>query len=414
MKITSLLFTVVSLSLGLCAFTSFGDDWPGWRGPNRDDISLETGLLQDWPEGGPKRLWVSVGAGMGYAGFAVVENRLFTLGQFEDGEFGLCINTEDGKEIWRAKLGQGFENRWGDGPRNTPTVDNGNVYFMSARGDLACCTVADGQKTWEVTMESFGGQIPFWGYSESPLVDGDKIICTPGGEQGAIVALNKTNGKKIWQTSDLKQTAHYSSVISIEHNMVRQYVQLLFDAAVGIDAETGKVLWNVPFPGQTAVIPTPIYADGKVYVTSGYNAGSTLIELADDGTAKEVWHSRDMSNHHGGVIYMNGCFFGHGNGRTFVCQDLDSGKELWAEETLKKGAIAFADNRFYYIEEKSGDVVLFSADKKGWEQKGRFKLEPQSEKRSPQGAIWVHPVIANGKLYLRDQEIICCYDITSK
>ncbi len=389
------------------------DDWPGWRGADRTDISTETGLLQEWPAGGPKRIWLNDAGGLGYSGFAVVGDRLFTLGLFDGNEYGLCLDATSGKELWRAKVGDEFKNGWGDGPRNTPTVDGNRVYFMSATGSLVCVELESGKPVWNTTMQEFGGEVPFWGFSESPLVDGDRLICTPGGKQGAMVALDKATGKKLWQTSSIQQTAHYSSPIVIENNKKRQYVQLIMDVVVGVDAETGDVLWQVPFPGKTAVIPTPVLADGQIYVTAGYSAGSSLISLSDDQSATEVWHSRSMSNHHGGVIYMDGHIYGHSDREGFSCQNVKTGELVWSEkEQLKKGAVTFADNRFYFIEEQTGDVVLFSASPEGWDQKGRFEFSPKSEQRHPRGAIWVHPVIANGKLYLRDQENICCYDIS--
>ncbi|MEZ6095428.1 MAG: PQQ-binding-like beta-propeller repeat protein [Pirellulaceae bacterium] len=391
--------------------TTWGQDWPGWRGADRSDRSQETGLLQNWPEGGPKKVWTNENAGLGYAGFAVVDGRLFTLGLFDDKEFGLCLDANSGEELWRCPLGDRYENGWGDGPRNTPTVDGDNVYFMAARGDLVCSKVADGSVVWKQSMTDLGGEIPFWGYAESPLVDGDKVVCTPGGKQGAIAAFDKNSGDVLWQTKDLNQIAHYSSLISIPHGDSHQLVQLLMDAVVGINPENGAVLWSVGFPGKTAVIPTPVDAgNGRVYVTSGYGAGSSLIQVGDDG-AKESWHSRNMSNHHGGVIYVDGKVYGNWDRQGFACQELENGEVLWEDDSINKGAVSYAGGMFYFLEEKSGRVLLIDADADGCKVNGEFTLSPLSEQRNPRGAIWVHPVISNGKLYLRDQEFISCYDI---
>ena len=389
------------------------DDWPGWRGADRTDVSRESGLMQTWPEGGPKKVWENVNCGLGYAGFSVVDNRLYTLGSEEGREFALCLDAATGKEQWRVEVGDNFQNQWGDGPRSTPTVDGDHVYFMAANGNLACLHRQTGQVKWTVSMVQLGGAVPQWGYAESPLIDQDQVICTPGGSQGAIAALDKATGKLIWQCAELTSPAHYSSVIVANWNNRRQYIQLLVDAVVGVDADSGKLLWSSPWRGRIAVIPTPIFWEGKVYVTSGYDIGSKMVELTDDG-AEELWANKVMKNHHGGVIQIGDHVYGFSDGNGFLCQSLETGEMVWtARRAISKGAVSYADGRFYFIQEEDGLVLLIEADESGWQERGRFTLEPQTERRKPQGRIWVHPVIANGKLYLRDQEIICCYDIKS-
>lgn len=389
-----------------------GDDWPGWRGADRSDVSKEKGLLESWPEGGPKKLWTNNSSGLGYAGFAVVGDKLFTLGMENDVEFALCLNASTGKELWRQPIGQRFANGWGDGPRSTPTIDGEQAFFMSAQGDLACLSADSGKKIWAVNMSQFGGTIPAWGYAESPLVDGDRVICTPGNEKGAMVALSKKDGKLLWQTKDLVAAPHYSSPIVAEWKGKRQYIQLLVDSVVGVDSASGKVLWQSEFPGRTAVIPTPIFSEGKVYVTAGYGAGSKMVSLDDGSAASEVWSNKVMKNHHGGAILVGDHVYGFSDGVGFAVQNFASGELTQKEKSkIKKGAVAFADGRFYFVQEDDGKVMLIDASPNGIEIKGEFVMEPQTERRSPSGRIWVHPVIANGKLYLRDQEIICCYDI---
>jgi outer membrane protein assembly factor BamB len=367
--------------------------------------------MDSWPAGGPKQVWLNKDAGLGYAGFAVVGDKLFTLGLFDDKEYGLCLDANSGKELWRVEVGDKFKNDWGDGPRNTPTVDEDRVYFMAAGGELVCVKIADQKKLWSITMGDMGGEVPYWGYSESPLVYGDQIVCTPGGDQGSVAALDKMTGKKIWQSKDVTNKAHYSSIIPLEKDGKVTYVQLLNSCVVGIDPKSGKVLWNMEFPGKTAVIPTPVEVNGNIYVTSGYGSGSAFYEI--NGTkATESWMSRSLSNHHGGVVHLDGFIYGYAEMDGFVCQNTENGKIRWnAEKKIAKGALTYADGHLYYIEEKSGDVLLLKVSPEGWEEKGRFKLSPQTEKRNPKGRIWVHPVIANGKMYLRDQELIMCYDI---
>lgn len=411
---TKYLIIAVSLFLTPVMHLANADDWSQWRGKDRTDVSTEKGLLQEWPDGGPKKLWTNEETGLGYAGFSIVGDRLFTLGLEDEMEFGLCLDTNTGKEIWRQEIGSKYKNNWGDGPRSTPTVDGEFLYCMMAGGTLACLKAADGSVVWSKTMEEFGGKVPIWGFAESPLIEGDMVVCTPGGEQGAIRALNKKTGETVWQTDELTQQAHYSSLIAADVHGKRQIIQQLFNAIVGLDAKTGKVLWQHEWLGRTAVIPTPIFHDNKVYVTTGYAVGCCQLEISQDNEVTEDWKNNLMQNHHGGVVYVNGFYFGHSDIErgTFVCQNPETGKAAWTEKPkLKKGSITYADGRFYMVQEGNGSVILFEADENNWTEKGRFKLEPQSKRRSPSGAIWVHPVVANGKLYVRDQEIICCYDV---
>lgn len=391
-------------------------DWPGWRGPNRDDLSKETGLLQAWPNEGPPQLWTVDTGGLGYAGFAVVGEKLFTLGSGEDGEFAICLDVNDGSTIWKKSIDDLYTNDWGDGPRNTPTVDGDHVYVMSANGTLKCLTVKDGSEIWSVSLtDDLGGEIPNWGYSESPLVDGDKILCTPGGSKGAVVALDKTNGNVVWQSSDFTNPCHYSSIIVADVNGRKQYIQLFEKALAGFDAKNGDLLWQDAWDGRIAVIPTPIFNDNTVYISSGYGVGSMLLDISDSEQVKRKWFSKKMKNHHGGVILLDGHYYGYSDKVGWLCQSAKTGGEVWTEkDEFKKGAIAYADGRFYLLEEDSGQVALISASADGWDEKGRFQLEPLSENRKKFGRIWVHPVISNGRLFLRDQEMIYCFDIKTK
>ncbi len=419
----SLLFAVFLFSIppGLQAQI---ENWPHWRGPDRNDISRETGLLQEWPSSGPRQIWINEAAGLGYAGISIADGRLFTLGLEEKEEFALCLNSENGEEIWRKSIGPRYQNKWGDGPRSTPSVDGERVYFMTAAGHLACLNTIDGDIIWQVTMEDFGGKVPVWGYAESPLVDDNKVICTPGGPQGTLLALDKDTGKKIWQSVPITKrledgsesnpaVAHYSSIIPVDWNNQRQYIQLTELAVVGVSAEDGSILWRSDWLGRVAVIPSPIFLDGQVYVTSGYGIGSKLIEIGDDNTAVDLWFNKVMQNHHGGVVHVGDHFYGS-SAKSFVCQEKQTGEMVWSDRKIGKGALAYADGRFYLVEEKNGTVLLLEADPKGNSVKGKFTLSPQTKRRKPDGRIWVHPVIANGKLYLRDQEIIYCYDIEAK
>ncbi len=391
--------------------SSCGDDWPQWRGPDRSDVSRESGLLQSWPTEGPRQLWLNQECGLGYSGFAIVGEHLYTMGEEEGKQFVLCLNAADGQTVWRQVIGENFDNDWGNGPRTTPTVDNGELFVLSARGDLACLNAADGKIKWTVSLLKFGGKVPAWGYSESVLVDGDRIVCTPGGADGTVIAFRRQDGSKIWQSSQITDQAHYSSIVPATIEGKPQYIQLTPEHVFAVDPENGNLLWQVEWGGRVAVIPTPIVRGNEVYVSSGYGQGSMKIQV-ENGKAVEVWRNKVMKNHHGGVILVGDHLYGYSDGAGWLCQDWNSGESIWAEEkALGKGAIGYADGRFYCLDESSGVLVLIEASPDGWREAGRFKLDPQTKRRKPAGKIWVHPTIANGRLYLRDQELVYCFDI---
>ncbi len=402
-------------ALALAFQPATADDWPGWRGPDHTCVSKETGLLKQWPAGGPKRLWVNENAGIGFAGFAVADGKLFTIGSRDGSELLIALNADTGKELWATKVGDNYVNAWGDGPRSSPTVDNGMVYAMSANGDLICAKAANGSEVWRADMKKLGGEIPKWGYSESVLVDGDKVICTPGGSQGAVVAFNKKTGSIVWQSKGFTDGAQYVSMIPIDHDGKRQYVQLTMNSLVGLDAKSGKVLWQSEWPGRTAVIPTPIHRDGKIYITTGYGVGCKQVQLSPGGKVEDVWTNKVMKNHHGGVILVGDHLYGYSDGAGWVCQDFATGERVWSErKALGKGAVFSAEGMLYCLDERDGTLALVKASPKGWEEHGRFKIDPQTKIDRKRGKIWTHPVVANGKLYLRDQEYISCYDVKAR
>ncbi len=401
----------VCLIVLACEVAQAAGPWPQWRGPNRDDISTETALMQDFPEAGPPRLWLFQNCGVGYSGPAIVGDKVYLLGGREGKDMLLCLDANTGKELWSTELGPLVENDWGDGPRSTPTIDGDFIYVLASRGNLVCVNAVAGEIVWTKAMQDLGGTIPVWGYSESPLVLAEKVICTPGEQQGAIAALDKKTGELLWQTEDLADVAHYSSVMPMKYAGKTILVQLLMKELVGVDPADGKVLWTVPFPGNVAVIPTPIVSGNMVYATAGYGAGCVMVQLVGDA-AEVVYDNKNMTNHHGGVILLDGHIYGYSDGKGWVCQNLESGEIVWRErEALGKGAIGYADGRFYCLEEDTGEVVLIAASSKGWQEHGRFTLEPQTKIRKPKGKIWTHPVIADGKLYLRDQDLVYCFDV---
>lgn len=399
------------LSLALLITTAQAADWPTFRGPDRTDISGEKGLLKEWPAAGPKKVWMNEDAGLGYSGYAIVGGVLYTMGARDAVEYLIAIDTATGKEKWSAEAGALLTNGWGDGPRATPTVDGDKVYTMSGKGTLGCYSTADGKQLWSASMSELGGKIQSWGYCESPLVEGTLVIVTPGGPDGTMAAFDKVTGKLAWQTKDWTDDTQYSSIIAVTHNGARQLIQLTMKSIAGVNAADGKLLWKTDFPGKVAVIPTPIFKDGQVFVAAGYGVGCMSFKVGPDNVVEHLYDSTDMINHHGGVILVDDHLYGYNDKGGWTCMEFKTGKVIWTEKKLGKGAIHCADGMLYLLEEKTGTVVLIEASPKGWNEKGRFTLNPQTTQRSPKGMIWTHPVVSGGKLYLRDQELLFSFDV---
>jgi hypothetical protein len=392
-------------------------DWPQWRGPDRNGVSQETGLLKKWPAGGPPLAWKATGLGSGYATVAVAGQRIFTTGDKNGSGYLIALNRADGKPLWTTQIGKAGASGWGgfEGPRGTPTVDGELIFTIGQWGELVCVDAATGKEQWRKDFTTdFGGGRPEWGYSESPLIDGDKVVFTPGGSRGAVVALNKKTGALVWQSKDFKDPAHYASLIIAEIGGVRQYIQLTEASVAGLAAADGQLLWRAPRKGSTAVIPTPIYHDGLVYVTSGYGVGCNLFKVtAADGkfTAEQVYANKVMVNHHGGVVRMGNYVYGHSDSKGWTCQDLRSGQAVWQEKgQVGKGSLVYADGRLYLrAEDGKGTVALVEATPQGYREKGRFDPPSRTDKNS-----WAQPVVAGGRLYLRDQDTLLCYDVLAK
>jgi outer membrane protein assembly factor BamB len=391
-------------------------DWPQWRGPDRTDVSKETGLLKTWPKDGPPLLWTYTEAGDGFAGMSIVGDVMYTMGAENGKEFAYALDLKSRKKLWNTEIDAKFSDNRGEGPRTTPTVDGDLVFTLGCKGQVTCLDRATGEKKWSVNMvKDFGGGVPGWGYSESPLVDGDQVIVSPGGKTG-MVALNKKTGEVIWKCTDLKDGAGHASAIVAEVDGVRQYVQTTSKGVAGVEAKTGRLLWYYPESNyRTAVIPTPIYKDGFVYATSGYGAGCDLIKLTKDGDkfkAEKVYANKNMVNHHGGVVLLDGYLYGFSDdGNQWVCQDFKTGKIIWSNKSLGKGCLTCADGHLYCYAEKDGTCVLIEASPKEWKECGRFKIPQETKIPRMEGKIWTHPVVANGKLYLRDHDLIFCFDV---
>ena len=391
-----------------------GADWPQWRGPKRTNVSEETGVLTEWPKEGPKLLWTFDNAGSGYSGPAIVGDKLYSVGERNGKEMLFCLDANTGKQVWDLEVGGQFKNNWGGGPRTTPAVDGGMVYGISPDGALYAATTA-GKMQWKKDFKKdFGGQLMSgWGYSESPLVDGDKVLCAPGGPKGTIVALDKKTGKLLWQSASVKDKASYSSIIPADVKGGRQYIYETGSGVVGVDAKTGKQLWYFPKPDfRTAVAPTAIYSDGHVFATASYGAKGVCIKI-DGPKAEEVWQNGTLENHHGGVVLIDGHLYGCSGqgGQRWVCVNFKTGEKTWDERKLGGGSLTAVGKRLYLYSQDKGTCVLLDADPKGWKEHGRFTIPRESKLPRQSGKIWTHPVVANGKLYLRDLDLIFCYDV---
>lgn len=405
-------FAVAAIITSLSLQNSHAEDWRQWRGPDRDGKSKETGLLKQWPTGGPKLAWKATGLGKGFSDVAVVKHRIYTMGDKGDASFIVALGP-DHKVLWSTKVGKPGSVGWGNfvGPRGTPTVDGEMLYAVGQWGDLVCLNAADGKEVWRKNYDSdFGAERPEWGYSESPLIDGDKVIVFPGGSKGAMVALNKKTGEVIWQSSEITDQTQYASTVAASIGGVPQYVQLSMANVVGISPKDGAVLWKAQRKGKTAVIPTPIVDGDFVYVTSGYSVGCNLFKVTgSDGkyAAEEVYANKVMVNHHGGVVLVEGKIYGYSDGKGLVCQDFKTGDLVWNERSkANKGAVTYADGMLYCREENNGDVLLVAASPSGFSEKGRLKQPERASEKA-----WAHPSISGGKLYLRDQDLLLCYEI---
>ncbi|MFC1634710.1 PQQ-binding-like beta-propeller repeat protein [Planctomycetota bacterium] len=462
-----LIAAVVMITAG----SSLGADWSQLRGQNRDGKSGDTGLLKEWPNDGPPLAWKIDKLGGGYSAPSIADGRIFGMSNRGEDEIVWALSETDGQELWVTRLGPAFAQRASqgkEGPGCTPTVDGDRLYVEGLGGNVACLQVKDGKIIWQISMtEAFGGSVPRWSYRESPLVDGGKVICTPGGPDAIIVALNKVTGETIWKAKVPSSTnagsadpggrpvvfagasggaergrgrrggrgggpgrggfgggsggAAYSSAITFDFDGVRQYVQLTSRALISVAASDGKFLWQYDKPANRMGIncSTPLYHDGMVFAASAYGAGGGLVKLSKDADgavkAEEVYATTDMENHHGGMILLDGYLYGANGGNSggaLACLDFKTGKVMWDQRESAgrraKGSLALADGHLYYRME-NGTVVLIEPSPKQYIERGRFEQPDRSK-----APAWPYPVIANGKLYIRDQDVLLCYDVKAK
>jgi len=403
---------VAGLIVGVIALNAQSSvDWPQWRGPDRNGISKETGLLSQWPRSGPPVAWSAAMLGAGYGSIAVQGDRVYVQGMRNRQSVVSTLNRADGKLVWVRILGPAGDNDRGPGPRSTPTIDGDRVYVLSETGDLACLRVADGSVIWQRNiLKEFRGDNPYWLLSESPLIDGNNVIVTPGGRGAGVVALDKMSGKTVWASKELSDGAGYSSPIIADVGGVRTIMTFTADAGVGVRASDGKLMWrNTTAANGTANIATPVYSDGKVFFTSSYGAGAALLGLRAAGNevrAQEIYSTRDMKNHHGGVVLVNGYIYGF-NDSILTCLEFASGKVVWRDRSVGKGAVTYADGHLYILSEDN-IVGLVEATPAGYREKGRFTIADQGL------PSWAHPVVSGGRLYIRNQGTLTSYDVRAR
>lgn len=394
------------LSFSVVAANQAVDDWPQWRGPKRDGISAERGLLKDWPSAGPPLLWRVNGAGSGYSSFSAAKGQLYTLGARGGTEYLMAYDAASGKKVWEIPHGRRFSNDQGDGPRSTPTVDGDRLYTFGASGDLSVVDAATGKVFWKMNLlEKFGGSNIRWGLSESPLVLPDRILVSPGGRGAAIVALSKTDGAVIWKS--LGDEPGYSSAVLHEASGIREAVYFTGERALGVDVDTGKLLWSYnQVANQTANIATPIVRSNFVFLSSGYGTGAALLELtpaAGKVTARQVYFTRDMRNHHATSVLVGDYLYGFSDA-ILTAMKFDSGQVAWRDRSVGKGSVVFADDRLYLYSEQ-GVVGLAEANPSGYREHGRFQI------RSGSAPTWSHPIVSNGRLFIRDQDNVYAFDV---
>ena len=386
---------------------SASGEWPQWRGPDRSGVSAEAGLLREWPAGGPPVVWSVANLGSGYGSIAVSGDRIFVQGLRDGQTMVSALGRADGRTLWSKALGRGGNNDRGSGPRGTPTIDGDRLYVLTETGELACLK-NDGTALWQrnILKEFAARNIP-WLISESPLVDGNLVVVTPGGRGAGMAALDKMTGRTVWTSKELDDEAGYASPIAAEVGGVRTVMTLTAEAAVGVRMSDGKLMWRFPrVANNTANIATPVFGGDKVFFTSDYGTGGLLLALRAEGgevKAQEVYFTRELQNHHGGVVLVDGYLYGYHNA-ILTCLEFATGKMVWRNRSVGKGALVAADGNLYIVGEDNV-VGLVEATPAGYREKGRFEIRDQG------WPSWAHPVVSGGRLYVRNQGTLAAYDV---
>jgi outer membrane protein assembly factor BamB len=410
---------ILSLTLWLLILVlpASADDWPQWRGPDRNGISNEQGLLSQWPEGGPKLLWQITNLSNGYSTPSVAGDHLVVMvNEGLENETIRALNVKDGSQIWSVRVGKvGNPDQRPNFPaaRSTPTVEGDRVYALGSDGDLVCLQANNGKIIWQKSLRTdFGGEPGRWAYAESPLIDGDKLICTPGGSEATLVALNKLTGEVIWKAAvpDGKDAA-YASVIITNNRGTKLYVAFIGTGLVGIDAQTGTFIWEYKNTKGNANIPTPVALNDLIY-SSASRTGGGLIQLTspeDSVRFREIYFDSKLPTANGGSILIGDYMYGSNN-QTLQCVEFKTGKVMWEDASIAPGSLCSAENLLYFHGE-NGDMALIQATPDGYHELGRFSPPDQPAKANNMEKAWVYPVVANGRLYIRDKNCLWCYDI---
>lgn len=406
-------FTTACLLLTAPFAFALGADWPQWRGIERDGISRETGLLQEWSKEGPALRWKATNIGTGYSSPTVVEGKIYLQTTHGDKEATICLDEATGKQVWSTDFGTVGPNQGPQypGTRATPTVDGAHLYCLASNGELACLDRATGSQKWKKSLRTdFAGKPGMWVYSESVLIDGDHLICTPGGAEATLVALNKTNGDVVWKCAvPGGDGAEYASIMVVQNGASKQYVQFLRKGVIGVDAKTGKFLWRyAKTVDMGANILTPVVSGNKVF-TSGSRTGGAVVEVVPDGEgskANEIYFNKAITPSIGGAVLVDKHLYCT-TSQALICVEFETGKVKWSERGVGAGAICFADGRLYVRGFKSGEVALVVPSPESYQEKGRLKQLDRSKIDA-----WPHPVVANGGLYLRDQDALLCYEVS--
>jgi outer membrane protein assembly factor BamB len=386
-------------------------DWPQWQGPDRTGVSKETGLLQEWPAAGPPLVWSISGLGAGYGSLAIKNDRIYVQALSASGSVVSSLNRADGKTVWTTLIGRGLQDSRGPGPRGTPTLDGDRLYVLTENGDLACLTASNGARLWQRNiLADFRGRQLSWLISESPLVDGNNVIVTPGGPRAGIVALDKMSGKTVWASQELSDEAGYASPIAGDVQGVRVIMTLTASAGVGVRASDGRLMWRQPSVANgTANVATPIFFDNKVFYSSDYGTGAALLGLtaqAGEVKAQQIYFTREMQNHHGGVVLVDGYLYGFHNS-ILTCLEFATGKMMWRDRSVGKGTVVYADSKLY-LQSENNVIGLAEASPAGYKEKGRFRTTDQGL------PSWAHPVVSGGRLYIRDQGTLAAYNIKGR
>jgi outer membrane protein assembly factor BamB len=400
-----------------------GDDWPTFRGPFRTGVATDTDLLERWPADGPRLVWRAAGAGRGYASPAVAGDRIFTLGDglstaADADEYLSCFDRATGRSLWRTKTGAawtGGQPTW-QSSRSTPTVDGKTVYVLTPFGQLVACATEDGRELFRVDLaERLGGvKGDSWGYSESVLVDGNRLVCTPGGAQATMVALDKQTGRPIWACAVPNDPgAGHASIVIATVGDRRIYVQTTAGGAIGVDAQSGRLLWTYAIERTTAVIPTPIVKGDLVFIAAGYKRGGVLLRQVPGAggtvTVEAVYGlNTDLANKHGGIVLVGDHLYGDSDDKGIpFCAELRTGTIVWKERGSGRGSAAMlAADGHLYVRFADGTLALVKADPAGYEEVSSFRVPGSGDRPS-----WAHPVIVDGRLYLRESDEILCYDV---